>query len=193
MNYYLNKQIEWFEKTQKMIGTAKSERHRSILTSYLLHVGYELVGENARLFEPDLMVEDPVYRIIGLGSPTTHVEEYRGKEAIRKRFYGPINETVILVYDETTAVADWGLAMFSTVATILNPDQVQAAGLKVDDKTAKYVVEYFCAERWPYDERGRLIGEEVYQIGDAKVRKVEPEDYLTTEQRNAAVRRFLPA
>lgn len=191
MDYYLNKQVEWFEKTRALIANTQSPRHKAILTTYIHHVGYELVGEGERLFQPDMMVDEPYYRILGLGEAT--LQEYRGKAAIKKRFYDNLNEAVVLVYDETTAVADWGLAMFATVATIMSPKLLVAAGIEVEDKKANYVLEYFCAERWPFDERARLMAEEVFQIGETKVTKVAPEDDLTTAARNEAVRRFLPA
>lgn len=191
MDYYLNKQVEWFEKTQKLIASTQNVRHKAILTTYIRHVGYELVGEGERLFQPDMMVEEPYYRILGLGEPT--LQEYRGKTAIKKRFYDNLNESVVLVYDETTAVADWGLAMFATVATIMTPKLLAAAGVEVEDKKSNYVLEHFCAERWPFDERARLMAEEVFQIGETKITKVAPEDNLTTAARNEAVRRFLPA
>jgi len=191
MNLYLNKQVEWFEKTKAIQATAHSERHKAILDTYIRHVGYELVGNAERLFQPDMMVEEPYYRILGLGSPT--LTEFCGKEAIKKRFYDNLNETVVLVYDETLAVADWGLAMFATVGTIVTAEQLAATGAKVDDMKSNYVLEHFCAERWPFDERARLIAEEVFQIGDTKISKVAPEDNLTTEARNAAVRKFLPS
>ncbi len=191
MHYYLNKQVEWFEKTRALIASTQSPRHKAILNTYIHHVGYELVGEGERLFQPDMMVEEPYYRILGLGEPT--LNEYRGKTAIKKRFYDNLNEAVVLVYDETTAVADWGLAMFATVATIMTPAQLVAAGIEVEDKESHHVLEYFCAERWPFDDRARVMAEEVFQIGDTKITRVAPEDNLTTAARNEAVRRFLPA
>jgi hypothetical protein len=30
--------------------------------------------------------------------------------------------------------------------------------------------------RWPYDERARMIGEDVYQIGETQITKLGPED-----------------
>jgi len=191
VKYYLNKQIEWFAKLQQQIDACVVPRHKAILTTYLLHAGYELVGESERLFMPDMMIEEPYYRIFGLGE--TALREYRGKPAIKKRFYDDLNQAIVLVYDETTAVADWGLAMFATVATMMRGEQLAATGAPVDDVGATYIAEYFCAERWPFDERARLIAEEVFQIGDVKISKVAPEDVMTVEERNAAVRKFLPA
>ncbi|MFC9355124.1 hypothetical protein ACFTZB_00870 [Rhodococcus sp. NPDC057014] len=190
MNRYIEKQVRFFEEIDEQIASTMDPRHQAILRTYMWHAAFELCGEVDSLFAPDMMVDNPVYKILGLGTDTLQV--HRGKESVRKRFYENLNEAIVLAYDETRAVADWGLAFFCTVGTVVTAQQLAATGHAVDDPTATYLIEHFCGERWPFDDRARLVGEEVYQIGDPVISKLAPEDVFTVEERNAAVRRFLP-
>lgn len=190
MSRYLDKQIAWFDSIQRDMDACSSGRHRTILRNYMSHAAYELVGQTEALFSEALMVEEPVYIISGLGEPERR--EYRGRESVRARFYDNLNEGVVLVYDESRAVADWGLAMFCTVSQVMWGHQLAAAGAAIDDRDARYIIEHLVAERWPFDDRCRVIGEEVHQIGEATITRLAPEDDVTIEQRNAAILRYLP-
>jgi len=190
MSKYLDKQIRWFEEIQEQMDACSSPKHKKILRNYMSHAAYELVGETEKLFGPELMVDEPLYVISGLGE--TGLREFRGRDKVKARFYDNLNEGVVLVYDESRAVADWGLAMFATVSQIMSGNQLAVMGVTIDDPAARYIVEHKCAERWPFDEKGRVEGEEVHQIGETKVTKLAPEENVTIEERNAAIRRFLP-
>jgi hypothetical protein len=191
MSVYLDKQVEYFEKMLVQIDAEPKERHKEILRTYGAHAAGELAGYVDRLFADDMMVEVPVYKQRGMG--IDGYVEYVGKEDVRKAFYDHLNEMVVVIYDQDVAVADWGIAFFCTVGLRMTPEQLAAAGHSVPDSSKNYLVEYPMAERWPFDERARLGGEEQYQIGPTQITKLGAEDDFTIESRNEAVAKYLNA
>ena len=74
------------------------------------------------------------------------------------------------------------------VSTMVGYQQVQgsdlaAAGEEIDSD-AVYLLRGRVAMVWPYDERGRLIGENVWEYDESEhdLIKLDPEDVLTTAQ-----------
>jgi hypothetical protein len=61
---------------------------------------------------------------------------------------------------------------------------LRALGFDVDDEQATYV--YKASEQmiWPYDDHGRLIGEDVWETDpdQAEIIKLDPADVITTAQ-----------
>lgn len=49
------------------------------------------------------------------------------------------------------------------------------------DENAMYLYTNFLEMIWPYDDRGRLIGEDVWEP-DPEIIKLDPEGVLTTQQ-----------
>jgi hypothetical protein len=188
---YIAKQVQFFEEILEQISAEPKERHKEILRTYGAHAAGELAGMVDRLFMDDMMVDVPVYKQRGMG--VDGYVEYHGKDDVRMAFYDELNQMVVVVYDEERAVADWGLAFFCTVALRMTPEQLAAAGETVEDTTSNYIVEYPLAERWPFDERARVGGEEIYQIGPTRISKLSPEDDFTIEQRNEACAKYLDA
>jgi hypothetical protein len=62
--------------------------------------------------------------------------------------------------------------------------QVLEAKAVKPDENAMYLYTNFLEMIWPYDDRGRLIGEDVWEPDPdkAEIIKLDPEDVLTTQQ-----------
>jgi hypothetical protein len=61
------------------------------------------------------------------------------------------------------AVADWGIADELTFHQLAPGSALRPLGYDVDDARALYHVSSRQAFIWPYDERGRLAGEHLYE------------------------------
>ena len=190
MSKYLEKQRQWFEFISKEIEATENPHHKAILQNFKNHAAYELSGNWEKIFTPEMTVEEPVYHVLGLGLP--ELTTFDGDAAVQN-FYGRLNEGVVMFYgEENLAVADWGFASFPTSAVVFDGAQLAAAGVEVDDPSARYIAEYPTAMRWLYDSQAKLIGENVYQVGETKYTKLDPADDITMETRNALVSRYLP-
>jgi hypothetical protein len=57
-------------------------------------------------------------------------------------------------------------------------------GIDVDDENAMYLYKSFLEMVWPYDDRGRMIGEDVWEVDPSKAEiiKLDPADVMTVEQ-----------
>jgi hypothetical protein len=189
MSRYLDKLQGWFDGVAELMERTDSPRQKAILRNYLTHASLELSGRSDEIFVPELTIEHPIYHIDGVG--LTEHTTFDGEDSV-KGFYVDLNKALVLLYDQQLAVADWGVASFLIVATVHDGQQLLDLGVDVDDAQGRYVVEYPCAMRWPYDERARMIGEDVYQIGETKVTKLSAEDDVTFGTRNELAARYSP-
>lgn len=189
MSKYLDKMKDWFDGVAELMERTDSPHQKAILRNYLTHASLELSGRYEQIFVPEMTIEHPVYHIDGVG--LTEHTTFDGEDSV-KGFYVDLNNSLVLLYDQQLAVADWGIASFLTVATVHDGQQLLDLGVDVDDPQGRYVAEYVCAMRWPYDERARMIGEDVYQIAPTTVTKLSAEDNVTFETRNELAARYTP-
>jgi hypothetical protein len=64
------------------------------------------------------------------------------------------------------------------------PGQVlRSLGFDADDENAMYAYKAQEEMIWPYDDRGRLIGEDVWEVdtGKAEITKLDPTDVITPQ------------
>jgi hypothetical protein len=83
------------------------------------------------------------------------------------------------------AVADNFIASWAPTAYQFMPGRVlRGLGFDVDDENAMYVYKAQEEMVWPYDDRGRLIGEDVWEIDPAKAEiiKLDPADVITPHE-----------
>jgi hypothetical protein len=167
----------------RLMAVTTNIRHRFMLMAFARHRLLEVAGRYPEIFAPDMMVEQPVYRFRALGI-TSRLE---GADAV-KGLYGywaKTHQSIFVVDREQVAVADnfiatvaWGYQQVLGEALIAN-------GLAVDDPKAyyKYVINGV-QQFWPYDDRGRLIGEDVWEPDPdrAVITKLDPADVMTTEE-----------
>ncbi|HYW04274.1 MAG TPA: hypothetical protein VFA86_10060 [Gammaproteobacteria bacterium] len=152
------------DTTAGQLATTTNERHRQILHNYMMHVHLEGAGEFEKIVAPDMMVDDPEYRILW-GTPII----VRGKEEVLN-FYNSIGQAILWHTDEMIAVADWGFASEVTFHQVAPAAELAPLGVEVDDGNGWYHLQSRQVMVWPYDERGRLGGERIYE--DVSTRQV---------------------
>jgi hypothetical protein len=144
--------------TAELLETTTKPLHRAMLFNFWRHVHLEGAGEFDTLAAEDMMVEEPVYRITWGASPAV----IAGKEGVLS-FYRSVGEAVLWNSDDRLAVADWGICDELTFHQLARGADLQAIGYEVDDPDALYHASSRQAFIWPYDERARLIGENLYE------------------------------
>jgi hypothetical protein len=167
---------------QELIEATENPRHRYLLQAYDRHRNLEHAGRFEEIFTPDMTVENPIYRFNMIGQPPTTLE---GREQVEPmyRFWAETNQSVFYNESETVAVGDW-----MVVSTMVGYQQtlgsVLVAGGIDADEDATYLLRGRVAMFWPYDERGRLVGENVWEYDDGEhdLIKLDPDDVLTTER-----------
>ncbi len=167
---------------QELIEVTENPRHRYLLEAYDRHRNLEHAGRFEEIFAPEMMVEHPVYRFNMAGQPPMQLD---GREQVEPlyRLWAETNQSIFYNESETVAVSDW-----MVVSTMVGYQQTLgsalAAGGVEADEDAMYLLRGRVAMIWPYDERGRLVGENVWEFDESQheLIKLAPDDVLTTEQ-----------
>jgi hypothetical protein len=166
---------------RRLIEVTENPRHRYLLQAYDHHRNLEHAGRFAEIFAPEMTVEHPVYRFDMIGQPPMQLE---GREQVEPlyRYWAQTSQSIFYSEAETIAVGDR-----MVVSTMVGYQQVQgsdlaAAGQDVDSGSM-YLLRGRVAMVWPYDERGRLLGEKVWEYDPAEhaLIKLAPHQVLTTE------------
>jgi hypothetical protein len=188
----------------KLLETTENPRHRFLLQAYSRHRYLEIAGRYEEIFAPDMMSMDPVYHFHAGGNDIV----LRGQDQVKSlyRMWAETNQSIFFIEHEEIAVADHYIASVAT-----SYQQVSGKGLKqskllshLPSAISHKIVEKALAEKghkaddndvylyktvgqqmiWPYDDRGRLIGEDVYEPepSRAELFRLDPADVLTTEQ-----------
>jgi hypothetical protein len=115
-----------------------------------------------------------------------------GADAV-KEIYRTLAETqtcVMVVEDEQLWVDDWGFASNSMFITYQRGRDLIEKGFEIDDPDGYYCEHQHFAMIWPYDERGRMKGEHVYENKALhRIERIESEDFITVDDARA---RLLP-
>ncbi len=188
---------------EKLLETTTNPRHRFILINYHRHRYLEFSGRYDEVLSDDMIVDEPVYNLHALGFNTT----ITGKEKVRNlyRFWAETNQCIFYGENEQVAVSDnfvastvlahqqvWGKSIMASKALNLLPKGLsqqlllkllEAKGLKAEPDSM-YLYTNFEETIWPYDDRGRLMREDVMepQPEKAQITKLDPADVLTTAQ-----------
>lgn len=167
---------------QELIEVTENPRHRYMLQAYDRHRNLEHAGRFEEIFTPEMTVEHPVYRFNMIGQPPMQLE---GREQVEPlyRFWAETNQSVFYNEQETVAVGD-----FLVVSTMIGYQQtlggaLVAAGIEAEED-AMYLLRGRVAMVWPYDERCRLVGENVWEFDATEhdLIKLAPEEIVTTQQ-----------
>lgn len=160
--------------------------HRQILENYRRHAILEVVGRWQEIFTPEMTVEHPVYHVTGGGRSLT----LDGYEQVTS-FYRALEHsqtTVMVLQDEQLAVADWGFASeawfnsYVSGAVALALHRAGAGGFDADPE-AFYLQRRLLMTHWPYDPRGRMIGEHVMVHDDlTTITEIPQEEFVTLQE-----------
>jgi hypothetical protein len=167
---------------RERIEVTENPRHRYLLEAYDRHRNLEHAGRFEEIFAPEMMVERPVYRFAMAGAPAMTLE---GRDQVEPlyRLRAETDQSIFYNESETIAVGDW-----MVTSTMIGYQQtlgstLVAGGIEAD-ADAMYLVRGRVAMVWPYDERGRLIGENVWEFDPSEHRliKLDPDEILTVER-----------
>jgi len=170
---------------ERVLEATDNPRHRYLLQAYLRHRYLESAGRYEEILEPELTVEHPVYRFTLAGRPSFTLDGRAQVEALY-RHWTETDQSVFYVEDEIVAVGDHmvvgrGISYQQTLGS-----ELSAAGVDADPD-AMYLARSAIAMIWPYDDRCRLLGEDVWEFdaGQRRYIKLDPADVLTAKQAGA--------
>jgi hypothetical protein len=168
------------DAVERLLETTENPRHRFLLHAYYRHRFLEIAGRHAEIFVPEMMVEHPVYHLHHVGANVT----LEGREQVEGLYamWGQNHESIFYADDEQVAVADNFIASVVTIQQQVQGKSLIANGFEVDDENAMYLHKALEEMIWPYDDRGRLVGEDVWTVdpSSAQITKLDPADVLTT-------------
>jgi hypothetical protein len=167
---------------RELIAVTDNPRHRYLLEAYDRHRNLEHAGRFEEIFAPEMMVADPVYRFAMAGAPAMTLE---GRDQVEPlyRLWSETDQSIFYNESETIAVGDWMVTSTMVGYQQTSGSTLVAGGIDAD-ADAMYLVKGRVAMVWPYDERGRLVGENVweYDPSEHQLIKLDPDDVLTTER-----------
>jgi hypothetical protein len=167
---------------ERLIETTENKRHLYLLHAYNRHRYLEMAGRFEEIFAPDMTVENPVYHF-DLFDKSITVE---GTEAV-KGLYREWTRTAQCVFyadgNEKLAVSDTMIVSSATLYQQTPGTVLAAEGVPVDPD-ATYLMKAVQHMIWPYDDRGRLVGEDVweYDKSSREIIPLDPSEVLTVEQ-----------
>jgi hypothetical protein len=190
------------QAVRRLIDKTENPRHRFLLIAYDRHRNLEMAGRYEEIFASDMTVETPVYHL--------HANEIdaklAGREAVKGlyRMWAETNQSIFYTENEQVAVADnfvasvtIGYQQISGRSLLANKvlsrlpgflsrpilKRLLAAKSFKADVNAMYLYRNVYRMIWPYDDRGRLVGEDVWEPDPdkAEITKLDPADVLTTE------------
>ncbi|MGO9631676.1 MAG: hypothetical protein ACLPXW_22150 [Xanthobacteraceae bacterium] len=187
----------------KLLTVTENPRHRFLLQAYSRHRYLEVAGRYEEIFAPEMMSPNPCYHFQAEGMRA----KLEGQEAVKSlyRLWADTNQSIFYVENEQVAVADnfiasianyhqqlWGRSLTLNNVSSYLPGFLSDAILKKvlatqgmrADENAMYFYSSFIEMVWPYDDRGRLIGEDVWEPDPDKatIVKLDPADVLTTAE-----------
>jgi hypothetical protein len=163
---------------ESLLQKTTNPLHRAILENFRRHVHLEGSGQFDRIIAADMMSDDPVYRITWGANPVV----VKGKQGVFD-FYSSIGAQVLWNSEDLLAVNDWGIADELTFNQLLKGSDLRRMGYEADDPNAFYHLRSRQAFIWPYDEKARLKGENLYEDKTSvKIERVDAADVITPEQ-----------
>jgi hypothetical protein len=167
---------------ERLLEKTQNPWHRYLLTAYNRHRYLEMAGRYQEIFTPTMTVGEPVYRFALIGLPAFKLD---GMDQVVPMYshWADTSQSIFYAENETLAVGD----NMITTRVILYQQQLgselKQRGVNVDED-AMYLAKANIAMNWPYDDHGRMIGEDVWEYDDAEhdFIKLDPADVLTTKE-----------
>tara|TARA_R110002110_G_scaffold70800_1_gene189505 strand:- start:35819 stop:36406 length:588 start_codon:yes stop_codon:yes gene_type:complete len=166
-----------------LLKTTTKPLHRRILENYRRHAMLEVSGRYHEIFLPEMTVEKPFYRV----ATPVGIMDLDGETAVKGFYQSLIDSgtTVMLLEEENIIVSDWGFASEALYKIFMTAEAATAAGHVVDDPKGKYIESRMICMMWPYDEKGKMIGERVYPAATCTIEKCAEEDFISLEKARA--------
>ncbi|MEU6173571.1 hypothetical protein ABZ832_16825 [Streptantibioticus parmotrematis] len=166
----------------RLMDVTANPRHRFLLTAYHRHRYLEIGGRYEEIFAPEMTVETPVYHFNYAGISA----RLEGQEQVKGLYdmWAQTHQSIFYVEEEQIAVADNFIASIATARQQMLGQALIANGVEVDEPDAYYLYTARTQMIWPYDDRGRMIGEDVWETDadQAEIVKLDAADVLTTQE-----------
>jgi hypothetical protein len=162
-----------------LLETTENPRRRFLLQAYNRHRYLAIAGRYEEIFAPDMMIMDPVYHLHAGGNDVV----LRGQDQVKSlyRMWAKTNQSIVFIKGEEVEVADHYIT-----SVAVSYQQVSGKVLKGHKADENDMYHYKPVEQIirTYDDRGRLIGEDVWEPEPAKAElfKLDPAEVLTTEE-----------
>ncbi len=161
--------------TAELLEETTKPLHRAILLNFWRHVHLEGAGRYDEIVAPDMMVDEPVYRITWGANPAV----ITGKDGVLA-FYNSVGDSVLWHSDDRLAVGDWGISDEITFHQLARGADLRAVGYDVADPERLYHVSSRQSFIWPYDSQARLAGEHLYEDKTSlEIEEVSDSDAIT--------------
>jgi hypothetical protein len=189
---------------EKLLEVTTNPRHRFLLMAFHRHRYLEISGRYEEIFAPEMMSEKATYHM-HIGETNATLE---GNDRIKGlyRMWAETNQCIFYAEEEEVAVADHFIATITSgyqqvsgkslrEGKVLSHlphaigDRILKKALALDknfkaDDTDIYLYKTSIEMVWPYDDRCRLIGEDVWEPEPDKgeLIKLAPSEVLTTAE-----------
>jgi hypothetical protein len=176
---------------ERLLDVTEDPRHRYLLEAYNRHRYLEMAGRYQEIFAPDMTVEHPVYRFSLIGQPPFELDGREQVEATYRQ-WTETNQNIFYAEEETLAVGDTMVVSRSILYQQTLGSALVELGIDADED-AMYLAKSNIAMIWPYDEEGRMIGEDVWEYDDADkdLIRLDPTDVLTADQAGKLLEPFI--
>jgi hypothetical protein len=175
MNRFEQAVYDCMSPTAELLKQTTKPLHRAMLLNWWRHVHLEGSGQFDKIIAPDMMVDNPVYRVTWGAAPAV----IEGKQGVLG-FYNSVGDSVLWNSDDWMAVADWGIADELTFHQLAKGSDLRVVGYDVPSDEKIYHVSSRQVFLWPYDERGRLAGEHLYEDSTSlQIEEVDPSEAIT--------------
>ena len=175
MNRFEQAVYDCMTPTAELLKQTTKPLHRAMLLNWWRHVHLEGSGQFDKIIASDMMVDHPVYRVTWGATPAV----IEGKEGVLG-FYNSVGDSVLWNSDDWMAVADWGIADELTFHQLAKGSDLRAVGYDVPSDEKIYHVSSRQVFLWPYDERGRVAGEHLYEDSTSlQIEEVDPSEAIT--------------
>jgi len=197
----------------QLLETTTNPRHRFLLMAYSRHRYLEVAGRYEEIFAPDMMAMDPHYHFTQAGNNI----ELSGQDQVKSlyKMWAETNQAIFFIESEEVAVADHficsvatfyqqvsgkGLKQGKVLAHLPSPishlivkKALSAKGFQSNDNDTYLYKMVGMQMVWPYDHRGRLLGEYQWEPepSKAEIFKLAPEDVLTSEESGRLLAPFI--
>ncbi|MCB0870405.1 MAG: hypothetical protein KDB52_06195 [Solirubrobacterales bacterium] len=169
------------EAVERLLEETENPRHRFLLQNYNRHRYLEMAGRWEEIFAPDMTIEHPVYRFNYLGQVFTMDGAAEVQATYRE--WAETDQCIFYTENEQLAVGD-SMVISRGIGYQQIPGAVLAEQGVPADPDRTYLAKTQEAMIWPYDEQGRLIGEDVWEF-EPEAREfilLEPDEVLTVAQ-----------
>lgn len=187
MNQYLENFRTCMQAIKDMHDAEQDPHRRAIAANFLRHAGLEFSGQDERILQTDMTVEEPIYHV----KWGPELATYNGMDEVQA-YYDGVNQVLCTFQDHTCWVNDWGIASYSTFVRFTTGEQLASEGAdisKPDD--TMYAQHLPMAMFWKYDENARLIGEDVFMLADPEHHELKDGDMFEVHHLHEVAKSFL--